>query len=331
MPGGVSNTTHGEGVVRGIGYGVGIKNVGFSEGFDDYSTARVCLAVVAGEPGVTVHTAAAEVGQGIVTVQAQIARTELGVDQVVVHPADTTVGSAGSSSASRQTYVTGGAVQAACAAVRAKVLALAAHRYGVPASDLTLAGGKIMSESAGVLTDLAALLGEEKIEETVTWRHRPTHPLDPETGQGNAHVQYAFAAHRAVVDVDTELGLVKVVELTSAQDVGKAMNPLALAGQIHGGTAQGLGLALMEEIQVSGGTVRNPSFTDYLIPTILDMPPMKLDILELADPHAPYGLRGVGEPPTISSTPAIVAAIRAATGRPLTRVPVRPDDIVGME
>jgi len=79
---------------------------------------------------------------------------------------------------------------------------------------------------------------------------------------------------------------------------------------------------------VAEGKIRNPSFTDYLIPTILDMPPMKLDILELADPHAPYGLRGVGEPPTISSTPAIVAAIRAATGRPLTRVPVRPDDIV---
>jgi xanthine dehydrogenase D subunit len=330
LPGGVSNTTHGEGVVRGVGYGIGIKNVGFSEGFDDYSTARVRLAVVAGEPGVTVHTAAAEVGQGLVTIQAQIARTELGVDHVVVHPADTMVGSAGSSSASRQTYVTGGAVQAACAAVRTAVFELAARRPGVPAGDLSLAGGKIVSQAAGVLTDLAGLLGDEAIEETVTWRHRPTYPLDPETGQGSAHVQYAFAAHRAVVDVDTELGLVKVVELTTAQDVGKAMNPLAVVGQIHGGSAQGLGLALMEEIQVSGGAVRNPSFTDYLIPTILDMPPMKLDILELADPHAPYGLRGAGEPPTISSTPAIVAAIRAATGRPLHRVPVRPDDIVGL-
>ena len=328
LPGGVSNTTHGEGVVRGVGYAIGIKNVGFSEGFDDYSTARVRLAVVGGEPAVTVHTAAAEVGQGLVTVQAQIARTELGVDRVVIHPADTTVGSAGSSSASRQTYVTGGAVQAACAAVRAVVFGLAARRYEVPPGDLTLAGGKVVSQAAGVLCELGTLLGSEVIEETVTWRHRPTHPLDPETGQGDAHVQYAFAAHRAVVDVDTELGLVKVVELATAQDVGKAMNPLALAGQIHGGTAQGLGLALMEEIQVVDGAVRNPSFTDYLIPTILDMPPMKLDILELADPHAPYGLRGVGEPPTISSTPAIVAAIRAATGRPLTRVPVRPDDIV---
>jgi len=330
LPGGVSNTTHGEGVVRGVGYGIGIKNVGYSEGFDDYSTARVRLAVVAGEPTVTVHTAAAEVGQGLVTLQAQIARTELGVDQVVVHPADTTVGSAGSSSASRQTYVTGGAVQAACAAVRAAVLELAARRHGAPPGELTLSGGKVVSQAAGVLAALADVLGGEVIEETVTWRHRPTHPLDPETGQGNAHVQYAFAAHRAVVDVDTELGLVKVVELATAQDVGKAMNPLALAGQIHGGTAQGLGLALMEEVQVSGGAVRNPSFTDYLIPTILDVPPMKLDILELADPHAPYGLRGAGEPPTISSTPAIVAAIRAATGRPLHRVPVRPDEIAGL-
>ncbi len=331
LPGGVSNTTHGEGVVRGVGYAVGIKNVGFSEGFDDYSTARVRLEVAGGEPVVTVHTAAAEVGQGLVTVQAQIARTELGVDRVVIHPADTTVGSAGSSSASRQTYVTGGAVQAACVAVRAVVFGLAARGFGVPPGDLSLAGGKVVSHAAGVLCELGTLLGSEVIEETVTWRHRPTYPLDPETGQGNAHVQYAFAAHRAVVDVDTELGLVKVVELTSAQDVGKAMNPLAVAGQIHGGTAQGLGLALMEEIQVVDGAVRNPSFTDYLIPTILDMPPMKLDILELADPHAPYGLRGVGEPPTISSTPAIVAAIRAATGKPLTRVPVRPDDIIGTE
>ncbi len=315
LPGGVSNTTHGEGVRRGIGYGIGIKNVGFSEGFDDYSTARVALAVIGGEPTVMVHTAAAEVGQGLVTVQAQIARTELGVDRVVVAPADTTVGSAGSSSASRQTYVTGGAVKAACEALRSRVLKLAEERFDV-----------VYERVPDV--DLVALLGTETIEETVQWRHRPTQPLDPESGHGDAHVQFAFAAHRAVVDVDVELGLVRVVEIATAQDVGKAINPQAVAGQIHGGTAQGLGLALMEEIQVVDGLVRNPSFTDYLIPTILDMPPLAVDVLELADPHAPYGLRGVGEPPTISSTPAIVAAVRAATGRPLTRVPIRPEHIV---
>jgi len=320
MPGGVSNTTHGEGVVRGVGYGVSIKNVGFSEGFDDYATARVRLHLVGGSPAVVVHTAAAEVGQGLVTVQAQIARTELGVDQVTVAVADTSVGSAGSTSASRQTYMTGGAVRAACIAVRERVLS----RVG----GAQLVVGKVVNDLGEPLVDLADVLRDGAIEETVQWRHRPTQALDPVTGQGNAHVQYAFAAHRATVDVDTELGLVRVVEIATAQDVGKAVNPQAVVGQIHGGTAQGLGLALMEEIQMADGVLRNPSFTDYLIPTILDMPPMHVDVLELGDPHAPYGLRGVGEPPTISSTPAIVAAIRAATGRPLNRVPVRPEHIV---
>ncbi|MEU8079527.1 xanthine dehydrogenase subunit D [Catellatospora citrea] len=325
-PGGTANTTRGEGVVRGVGYGIGIKNVCFSEGFDDYATARVRLELVGGRPSVLVHTAAAEVGQGLVTVQAQIVRTELGVDQVTIAPADTAVGSAGSSSASRQTYMTGGAVRAACQAVRTRLL----DRLDGLAGELRLVDGQVRDADGGTVADLADLLGDEAIEETVQWRHRPTHPLDPETGQGDAHVQYAFAAHRATVDVDTELGLVKVVEIVTAQDVGKAVNPAAVTGQIHGGTAQGLGLALMEEIQLVDGKVRNPSFTDYLLPTIMDMPPMTVDVLELADPHSPYGLRGVGEPPTISSTPAVVAAIRAATGAALTRVPVRPEHIVGV-
>ncbi len=329
MPGGVSNTTHGEDVVRGIGYAVAYKNVGFSEGYDDYSTARVRLEVTGGGPVVTVHTAAAEVGQGLVTVEQQICRTELGVDNVVVYPPDTAVGSAGSTSASRQTYVTGGAVQAACAKIRDRVLVAAQQRIGRTVADLALAGGLVTSAAEGTIGTLAEIVGGQPIEETVQWRHRPTRHLDPETGQGFAHVQYAFAAHRAVVDVDSGLGLVKVVELACTQDVGKAMNPQAVIGQIQGGTAQGLGLAVMEEILVSGGQIRNPSFTDYLIPTILDMPPMRIEVLEYPDPNAPYGLRGVGEPPTISSGPAVVAAIRAATGLALPRVPVRPEYITG--
>ena len=338
LPGGVSNTTHGEGVVRGIGYAVAYKNVGFSEGYDDYSTARIRLQVNAGEPVVAVHTAAAEVGQGLVTVEQQICRTELGVEQVVVSPKDTAVGSAGSTSASRQTYMTGGAVKAACERIRERVLVLAQHhldqhglaqRRGQNVAGLALAGGWVVSPSGERLAALADVVGDETIEETLEWRHRPTHPIDPETGQGFAHVQYAFAAHRAVVDVDTELGLVKVVELACAQDVGKAINPQAVLGQIHGGTAQGLGLAIMEEIQVTDGLIRNPSFTDYLIPTILDMPPMQVELLEYPDPNAPYGLRGVGEPPTISSGPAVAAAVRAATGLALSRVPIRPEHLTG--
>ncbi|MBO3745681.1 molybdopterin-dependent oxidoreductase [Streptosporangiaceae bacterium NEAU-GS5] len=301
LPGGVGQTTHGDGVRRGVGYGVGIKNICFSEGFDDYSTARVRVELLGGEPHVLVHTAAAEVGQGLVIIQAQIARTELGIDHVTVAPADTQVGSSGSSSASRQSYVTGGAVKTACEAVRERI-----EKDGRP---------------------LEVILQDGPIEETREYRHRRTFPMDPVTGQGDSHTQLALCVHRAVVDVDVELGLVKVVELAAVQDVGKILNPLALEGQIHGGTAQGLGLALMEEIQVRDGKVLNPSFTDYLIPTILDMPPMQLKILENPDPNAPYGLRGAGEPPTLSSTPAIAAAVRNATGLPLSRVPIRPQDI----
>jgi xanthine dehydrogenase D subunit len=322
MPGGVSNTTHGEGVRRGVGYGVGIKNICFSEGFDDYSTARVRLAMIGGEPAALVHTSAAEVGQGLVTLKAQIARTELGIEQVTIAPADNKVGNAGSSSASRQSYMTGGAVREACAAVRQRVIELA----GAPV-DSQLIDGKLVTALGEVVASLSDVLGGNVIEETREYRHRPTERMNALTGQGNSHVQFAVCVHRAVVDVDVELGLVRVVELAAVQDVGKILNRLSLEGQIHGGTAQGLGLAVMEEIQVANGRVLNPSFTDYLIPTILDMPPMQLKILENADPHAPYGLRGAGEPPTLSSTPAIVAAIRAATGLALKRVPVRPEHL----
>ncbi|MGH6653848.1 MAG: xanthine dehydrogenase family protein molybdopterin-binding subunit [Actinocrinis sp.] len=328
LPGGYGNTTHGEGVRRGVGYGVGIKNICYSEGFDDFSTARVRLAIEHGEPVALVHTAAAEVGQGLVTVQGQIARTELGVERVTVQGADTRVGSSGSSSASRQSYMTGGAVKAACEAVRESVFDLAReHGVAVPAG-ARLVDGKLVSAFGEPLADLAAVLGGDgAVERTREYRHRPTGPLDRLTGQGGSHVQFALAVHRAVVDVDVELGLIRVVRLDVVQDVGRILNRLALEGQIQGGTAQGLGLAVLEEIVTAGGRVRNPSVTDYLIPTILDMPPLGMRILEHPDPAAPYGLRGAGEPPTLSSTPAIVAAVRDATGLALTRVPIRPEHI----
>jgi CO/xanthine dehydrogenase Mo-binding subunit len=174
------------------------------------------------------------------------------------------------------------------------------------------------------LADVLAATGPLAAEHT--YRHRPTVPLDA-NGQGDVHAGFAFVAHRAVVDVDVELGLIRVVRLDVVQDVGRILHRQSLEGQIQGGTAQGLGLALLEEIVTVDGMVRNPSFTDYLIPTILDMPPMGMRILEYPDPAAPYGLRGAGEPPTLSSTPAIAAAVRDATGLALTRVPIRPDHI----
>lgn len=331
LPGGVSNTTHGEGVWRGVGYAVGIKAIGYSGGVEDISTARVILNLSGGTPIASVHTAAAELGQGITTIQAQAVATELGIDRVVVLPADTQIGDAGSSSASRMSWMSLGAVQGACRDLKEQLVDRAT-RCGKPADQLAVADGRIVDKMTGEAElSFAEVLGEDTLEGHHVYRHRKTEAIDPETGQGNAHVAFGFAAHRAVVDVDVELGLIKVVELATAEDVGKAMNPMAVEGQIHGGNVQGLGLAVMEELLLSSqARLQNPSFTDYLIPTILDVPSMPTEIFEFPHPDSPYGLNGVGEPPTLSSTPAILNAIRDATGLPLTRTPVRPEHIAGL-
>ncbi|HEV8104081.1 MAG TPA: molybdopterin cofactor-binding domain-containing protein [Gaiellaceae bacterium] len=294
LPGGAGNTTRGEGVRRGVGFAVGFKNIAYSEGFDDYCAARVVLHP---DGSADVHCAAAEVGQGVTGVILQVARTELGFDDVRVAAGQTaTVGSAGSASASRMTWMAAGAVRDACHAA---------------------------------LEEQARRPGEEIDVERI-YRHPRTTPLDPENGQitgERAHVAFATCAMKVVAEVDVELGLTRIVWIGAAQDVGKAVNPQQVEGQIEGGTAQGLGLALMEEIKTHDGLITNASFTDYLIPTTLDMPPVQSVLIEDPEPDAPYGVKGVGEAPTVVSTAAIVSALRAATGRPLVRVPVTPDDI----
>jgi CO/xanthine dehydrogenase Mo-binding subunit len=305
-PGGTGNANHGEGLAIGVGYAVGFKNTAFSEGFDDAATARVTLSLSQGAPVAEIHTAAVEMGQGLTTVLTQIARTELGIERVVLHAADTSMGNAGSTSASRQSMMAGGAVQMACRLVRDRLAARARDRD----------------------TDPAGLLAEP-VTETAVYHHRPTTGFDS-AGQGDIHAAFTFAAERAVVEVDTELGIARVLHVAAAIDAGKVLNPLGFEGQIEGGTAQGLGFALMEEFQTDNGVVRNPSFTDYLIPTFLDMPPVQTRAVEEPDPGAPYGLKGIGEAPAIVSTAAIVAALRDATGRELNRAPVTPDDLIGL-
>jgi CO/xanthine dehydrogenase Mo-binding subunit len=297
LPGGAGNTTRGEGIRRGVGFAAGFKNICFSEGFDDYCAARVRLLA---DGSAEVHCAAAELGQGVSNVILQVARTELAIDDVRLAPRSTaTVDSAGSTSASRQKWMVSGAVRDACRAALA---------------ERDARGG-----------------GEVDVERV--YRHPPTTPLDPETGQitgERAHVSLAVAAMRVVAEVDVELGLTRIVWVGTAQEVGRAVDPRSVEGQIEGGIAQGLGLALMEEIQTRDGLIANASFTDYLIPTALDMPPVETVILEDPDPNAPYGVKGVGEPPTVVSTAAVVAALRDATGRDLPRAPVGLDEIVGL-
>lgn len=332
LPGGTGMTSTADHVRRGVGMAVGFKNLMFSEGFDDHSTAAVTLELDAnGHPVATAQCAAAEVGQGFHTLALQILRSELGVQQVMLGPTDTSIGSAGSTSASRQTWMSGGAVQLACHAVRDELFARASARWDMPTAGarrrlLALRDAEVVEVDGARRIPLADLLADGPIRMIREHHHPPTEPLDA-NGQGNAHVSFAFAAHRAVVDVDPDLGLLRVVQVTTGQDVGRVLNPRAVVGQIEGGIAQGVGLAIMEEVLVHDGLVRNPSFTDYLIPTMLDMPEVLATVIEQPEPGAPFGAKGVGEPPTISSTPAVVAAIRDATGAALTRVPVRPQDI----
>jgi CO/xanthine dehydrogenase Mo-binding subunit len=284
-------------VKRGVGSAVGFRSVCFAEGFDDSTAARVKLRA---NGSAEIHCAAAEVGQGVADVILQVARTELGTDDIVLGPHTTPdVDSAGSTSASRMTWMASGAVRDACRAA--------------------------LEEQKRT--------GADEVEAERVYRHPRTWPLDPDTGQTTgerSQVAYVCSAMRVVAEVDVELGLTRLVWIGTAQDVGTAMNPQAVEGQIEGGATQGLGLALMEEIQTHGGLITNASFTDYLIPTALDVPPIDSELVEIPESSAPYGVKGAGETATVVSPAAVVAALRDATGRALTRVTVRPGDIIGL-
>lgn len=294
-------------VRRGIGFALGVKNPLYGAGFAEWSIA----AVRADRHGITVRSAASECGQGVLTVLQQIASTELDGRPVELAAATSDLGYSGSSSASRQTWMSGGAVRLAAREVAEELRRRAA---GVDPVSVSPAGVDL----AGL--DLAALLGDDVVERTATYRPDPTAGAD-EDGQGDVHVAWMFVAHRAVVDVDVDLGLARVVQVATAQDVGRAINPREVRGQILGGIAQGIGLALTEHLATVDGRPVNAGFTDYLVPTATEAPEVLVDLVEVPEPAAPYGLKGVGEPPSLSSTPAVAAAIRTATGRSIPRVP----------
>lgn len=322
-PGGTGLTTSSGEVTRGTGFALGVKNHLYGEGVAEWSTASVAVS----RAGALVTSAASEVGQGIGSALAQIASTELGGMSVKVDTGTTAAGYAGSSSASRQTWMSGAAVRHAAAEVARRLIGLAATSSASTPDEAHLDPEGVCI--AGRRIALGELLGDDIVSVTTEYRAPTTHPGDPIHGQGDVHVSWMFVAHRAIVDVDAELGLVKVVQVATAQDVGRAINPREVIGQIRGGITQGVGLALSEQLIAIDGAVLNNSFTDYLIPTAADVPPIEIALVERPDPASPYGLRGAGEPPAISSTAAIAAAVRAATKQPVTRVPILPDDLIG--
>jgi xanthine dehydrogenase D subunit len=322
LPGGTGRTSTGEGLRRGVGVALGIKNHLYGSGMQEWSLASVRISAA----GAVVRTAATEVGQGLTSALVQVAGDALGGVPVRVDTADSEAGYAGSSSASRQTWMASGAVLSACNRAVEELALVVARRHGVDPAEVALADGRVVV--AGRPVELAEALGPEVVDAGGRYDAPRTHPGDPTTGQGDVHVSWMVVAHRAVVDVDTELGLAKVVQVATAQDVGRAVNPREVRGQITGGISQGVGLALTEHLDAPRGVVANGSFTDYLIPTAADVPEVLADVVEPGDPQGPLGLRGAGEPPSLSSTAAVAAALRAATGRPVTRVPARPQDLI---
>jgi len=308
LPGGAGRTAERSAVRRGVGHALGIAPLLAGEGADDHATARVRV-----DDGVaTVSCAAAEVGQGFGTVAQQIVRDVLGVGEVLLGPSDSSAPSAGPAAWSRLSWVAGGAVEAAARAVAQRVCAAVGAAHGLSPELLSLTEGRVRSYDGLVDLPLGAAMAGRVFEETVTFRHQPTEGLD-EHGQGGAYAGYAYAAHRAVVDVDVELGLVRVVDLTVAQDVGRVLNPLQLVGCVEGGTAAGVALAL-------SGSGPLGAF---------DAPPVRIAALvEQPQPGAPFGAKGAWDVPVGPAAAAVLAAVRDATGLDVRRLPIRHADLL---
>ena len=303
--------------------GVGIGCMWYGCGNTSMSNPSTMHIGLKPDGRVIFYNGAADIGQGSNTILAQIAADALGVpvDRIELVTGDTDLtADAGKSSASRQTLVSGKASELAGLDLRAQILRLANAGEG---ARIDLGGGalKIVDGATVHEPDLASLAagrnGDVLVGKGIF--DPPATALD-EHGQGSPYASYGFAAQIAVVDVDTELGTVKVTNMVAAHDVGRAINPIQVEGQIHGGIAQGLGLALMEEY-VPGVT---ENLHNYLIPTFGDMPAIRIIVVEDAEPHGPYGAKGLGEPALVPTAPAILGAIRHATGARITRIPALP-------
>lgn len=212
--------------------------------------------------------------------------------------------------------------------VRHQLLQPIAANFGMSVELLSIADGKITSYDGVLGMPVGEALEGKELWATAQCRPHPTEPLD-EAGQGDAFVSIAFCAMRAVVDVDIELGAVRVVDVTVAQDVGRALNPRQIEDRIEAGVAQGVGLALLEDLRTEGGMLVNPSLTGYRLPTALDTPEVRVAaLLEERDVVATFGAKAVSAAPAVVAPAAVAAAVRAATGLPVGRLPIRAEDAV---
>ena len=312
---------------QGRGRGIGVASCWYGCGntaLPNPSTIRIGITR-GGE--VVLHQGATDIGQGSNTVIPQIAADALGVPVHalrLVGPDTALTPDAGKTSASRQTYVTGRAAQKAALALRSAILRMANAGEG---SILALAPGRITVTEGAIRReiDLAALPPDPRgyalsAEESYD---PPTRPLDAD-GQGIPYAVYGYGAQMVELEVDAALGTVRLHRITAAHDLGRVINPLLARGQIEGGIAQGIGMALMEEYLPG----RTENLHDYLIPTTGDVPPIDPILIEVPDPEGPFGAKGLGEHVLIPTAPAILNAIRHATGAAIARTPALPHRIL---
>lgn len=316
---------------RGIGYGCMMYALGYGFGRPDAAAATLEI----GEDGtVTVLSGCAEIGQGSTEVIALVAAEELGIlaEDICVLTADTAITpDAGCTSASRQTYVTGNAVRKAAGIVKQSLLECAGEMLGADPRGISFKkrevfyDGKKTDLTIGAVANYCRSNGHQFIG--MGWFNNTTPDVDHETSQGDAYGAYTFASQAAEVEVDTETGEVEVLRVVAAHDVGQAINPLAIEGQIEGGVAMGIGYALTESLILDRGMPMTPTLAEYILPTTQDVPPIKSIIVEDKEPTGPFGAKGVGEPATIPTAPAIFNAIHDAVGIRITELPATPEKV----
>ena len=286
---------------------------------------------------VVVRSGVTDIGAGQVSALGQIAAELLGVNltDVTVYNSDSaTTPLAGTTTATRALYMTGNAVRLAAQAVRERLLERAARQFQVAMEALDAADSLVFvrddPETKIKLTDLVAICASEGIHrsELTMFRAPFSDGIDPETGQGRVHPDYAYGAQAVEVAVDTETGEISVLKSVGAHDVGQAINPDAVEGQIEGGTSQGQGYALSEELQYHEGKLMTPSFSEYLIPTAMDMPRVQSIILESRSGVGPFGAKGIGEPSLTPVAPAIANAVADAIGVRIPDLPITPEKVV---
>lgn len=319
---------------QGRGMATIMFGFGYGEGFPDHSIAS---AEIEDSGKILIRTAAADVGQGVLTVITQIAAEVLKVKPEIIRiiPGDTHLTkSSGSTSATRQTFFTGNAVKEASEGLLSNIYHYASLEFTSNHAELGIKDGYIFRndnpDNKISYWELAKKVVAKRANFKAEASFFPhTDKPDPKTGQGEkVYVAYTFVTQIIDVEVDTDTGIVQVLKVCSTADIGKAINPQNVEGQIEGGTVQGIGMALMEEQVIKEGITLNSDLTGYLIPTSMDAPKFITRLIENEDSDGPYGAKGIGEPATIATTPAIANAIYDAIGVRIYYLPITPEKVL---